>query len=125
MLYASKLIGLKIVVSPERLGRDKNNQPTKVPGKYVKFVNGRFRTEDAECVKAIEAHQKRFPSDIVFIDDEEKKTVSVEGSGPEGKEITSSAMPVCRYLPRRIAPRSCPRRPSRLALRRQLRLPPA
>jgi len=68
--FFSKKTGLKIVIKPEKRWRDSNGNPKKEKGIYVKFENGRFRTDDKNIIEFIrEEHGKRFPGEITEVDE--------------------------------------------------------
>lgn len=71
MIYVcSEFKGLRIVINPMTVEIDKFGRKVKKPGRYAKFENGKFVTQDPEIIEFMEQYIKEWPSDGITKIDE-------------------------------------------------------
>lgn len=68
MIYFSSKTGLKIVMKPEQLFRDKFGNPRKVPGRYIKFENGKYETDSPEEIAFMKEYAEKWKGEITIVD---------------------------------------------------------
>jgi len=68
MIYFSTKLGLRIVIKPEKLFRDKNDNPRKEEGHYIKFVNGKYETNDKQEIAFMKEYMNQWKGEITVID---------------------------------------------------------
>lgn len=72
--FFSKKDGLKIVLKPAKMYKDKHGNPVKEAGSYIKFVQGTYRTNDKEKIEILNKHMVEFKQDGITLVDETKLT---------------------------------------------------
>ncbi len=69
MIYFSKKKGLKIVFVGSKIYKNEFDQYNRKPGRYVKFENGRFFTEDTEVIAELDRWMIKHPNELTKVDE--------------------------------------------------------
>jgi len=68
-VYVSQKKGLELVITPARLGKDKFGNPIKIGGKRIKFINGKYRTDDKKEIEYLDTYMEANPEELTKIDE--------------------------------------------------------
>lgn len=67
-IFTSPITNLKIVIKPQKRYRDHVGNPVREDGKYIKFINGQYKTSDEKEIQVLKEHKSKWPKEITFVD---------------------------------------------------------